>query len=218
MNSLQDLLIPVYHENKVRVGTPDRDGGYVADPSLFTDRLVSVGCQNETTFEEAYLKINPNAKIDIYDGGGRCDLADKNDNVNFILKYITNMNDLTLYTNSVLQMDIEGHELKVLVAKPDLSSVTQLIIEIHLHMAPFYEAWRAALSHLNETHGLIHLHMNNHIRTEMYGVPAVLELTYVRKDCLTTPNQPDTRVYPLEMDHPNKLGDSYDPQLDWWLR
>lgn len=218
MASLQDLLLPVYHENKVRMGTPDRDGGYIVDPSLFTDRLVSVGCKNETEFEEAYLKIRPNAIVDIYDGGGTCDLAEKNDNVNFILKFITKMDDITLYDDCVVQMDIEGYELKVLTGKPDLSSIKQLIIEIHLNYAPYYEAWRAALSHLNETHGLIHLHMNNWVKKELYGVPAVLELTYVRKDCLTTPNEPDTRVYPLEMDVPNRRDDSYDPQLDWWLR
>mgnify|MGYP001204336725 CR=1 FL=1 len=213
---LRDLLIPTYHENKIRIGKPDRDGGYIVDTSLFTNRLVSLGCQNETTFEEAYLDIRPEAKIDIYDGGGKCDLADNNDNVTFIKRFIKTIDDITLYNNCVVQMDIEGHELNLLTKEPDLSYITQLIIEIHMNYAPHYEAWRHALSHLNKSHRLIHLHMNNWCKTAKFGVPDVLELTYLRNDMVSNPVI-DHRPYPLDMDSPNNKNDEYDPVLDWWL-
>lgn len=215
--NLQDLLTPVLHHGKVRMGTPDRDGGYIVDPSLFTDRLVSVGCKNETEFEEEYLKVRPNAQVDIYDGGGECDLADTHDNVKFITKFIKSMDDLTLYDDCVVQMDIEGHELSVLYNRPDLSCISQFILEIHINYTGNYEAWRVALSHLNETHSLIHLHLNNWVKTSRFGVPDVLELTYVRQDLLDNPTI-DNRPYPLDIDSRNCKHDEYDPILDWWIK
>ena len=217
MQTLEDLLIPVYHENKLRLGKDDRDGGYIIEPAFLSHNLVSVGCQNETTFEEQYLKLVPDARVDIYDGGGQCDLADADERVTFIKRYIKTIDDITLYNDCLVQMDIEGHELNLLNKHPDLSPIKQLILEIHMNYAPYYDAWRDALSHLNKTHTLIHLHMNNWCKTAKYGVPDVLELTYLRSDCLDNP-QTETRTYPLEIDTKNCKHEDYDPTLSWWLK
>ena len=215
--SLQDLLIPAYHENKLRLGKEDRDGGYVIIPSFLSHNLVSVGCQNETTFEEQYLRLVPDASVDIYDGGGKCDLADTDERVTFIKRFIRTIDDIKLYNDCFVQMDIEGHELNVLNNNPDLSPIKQLVIEIHMNYAPHFAAWRNALSHLNKTHTLVHLHMNNWCKTETYGVPDVLELTYLRSDCMTDIER-ETRTYPLEIDTRNHRSDDYDPTLSWWLK
>ena len=52
----------------VRLGR-NSDGGYVVPKELFVnDNLISCGIANEISFEEDYLKMNPDAKVFAYDG------------------------------------------------------------------------------------------------------------------------------------------------------
>ena len=52
---LKDLLIPYKITDKIRLGSI-KDGGYVvSSQNLNVNRLVSVGCDNQTSFEKDFL-------------------------------------------------------------------------------------------------------------------------------------------------------------------
>ena len=106
---LKKLLIPYAYRNKIRLG-PNRDGGYVVAGNLIqVERLLSLGCSNQTGFEEDFLKHNKrkNFECKIYDLKGSCDLASKEENVFFIKERVDNLENVIEHKlPTVIQMAI----------------------------------------------------------------------------------------------------------------
>ena len=225
---IKDLLIPRKYDNKIRVGIK-RDGGYVVSPDHFGESLISVGCENKTSFESEYLKNNPESNVIIYDGVGECTLARNDSRVTFNKKYIKTFSDLNVTHPCMIQMDIEGPEVNIF-GNTNLSGiefVEQLVLEFHFHnrYLPNFpqngadEDIEKALTVLDQHFSLIHIHVNNAGYADgwpMYkDLYDPIELTYIKKDnSLPLENSP----FPIEgLDFPNRPG-AFDPKIDWWVK
>jgi hypothetical protein len=110
----------------------------------------------------------------------------------------------------VLKIDIEGAEWGVFSSLPEpaLRAFSQIVVEFHwLHLLDEderYETARKALSKLHADFAPVHLHANNHLDLFVMGgvpVPGVIEVTYVRRDLVTT--EPSRRAFPTPLDEPN---------------
>lgn len=117
-------------------------------------------------------------------------------------------------TNFVLKMDIEGAEWAVL-ARADLSRVTQLVIEFH----DLQDDHSDVIAQLNKQFYLVHVHGNNcHNQPVIYidrvhKLPRYLECTYVRKDLVEV--VPTIQKYPTPLDFKCRK-DAPDVPHDWW--
>ena len=225
---VKELLIPRQYKNKIRIGR-EEDSGYVVSKDHLAKKLISVGCENKTTFESDYLSVNPDAEVIIYDDISGCHLADEDDRVTFHQKYIESFSELNITDPSIIQMDIEGAEVK-LFGETDLSGielVEQLVIEFHFHKRiwPIFpqngtdEQIKKALEVLNKNFTLIHIHVNNCGFADgwpMYkDVYDPIELTFIKKDdSLPVESEP----FPIKgLDFPNRPG-AFDPVIDWWVK
>jgi len=115
----------------------------------------------------------------------------------------------------VLKIDIEGGEWGVFSSLPAsaLQAFSQIAVEFHwLHLLDEderYETARKSLSKLHAHFAPVHVHANNHLGLFVMGgvpVPAVLEVTYVRRDLMAT--EPSRRTFPTPLDEPNHPGHS----------
>ena len=216
---LQDLLIPYKIFDKIRVGGPT-DGGYVVSSQyLKSNRLVSVGCNNQTSFEEHFLKINPNSTIDIYDKNNVCDLATRHPNVNFYNIEINRFEQLNIDPGCIVQMDIEGAEYDVFSNYDgNFRNIQQLVIEFHFKWNGDSSGWENILKRFNENFYLVHIHANNCAPiTDHAPVPDVIECTYINKSYLTHQMQKEDVTYPLQdLDNIN-CSNRDDFVLSWWL-
>lgn len=88
--------------------------------------------------------------------------------------------------NIFLKCDIEGYEIGVLnsIEEDNLNKFTQIVFELHyLTDIDKLDEIIAALSKLNKTHRLVHVHINNCSRATYIGdlmVSDAIEVTYVR--------------------------------------
>lgn len=112
----------------------------------------------------------------------------------------------------VVKMDIEGDELEVIGGTP--ASVWQhvvcLVVELHdLHALETAKRASECLSHLGQTHVLVHLHGNNNrpLVQAACGLayPEVVELTFVHRRFVPDPS-PSTRQLPSDLDRPCQMG------------
>ena len=226
---VKELLIPRKYEHKIRLGKK-QDGGYVVSKNHLPKNLISVGCENQTSFELDYLNLVPDSKIHIFDDVvSSPDLANKDERVSFTKKFVSTFSDLNIDKPCIVQMDIEGAEVR-LFGESDLSGIEmieQLVIEFHFHkrMWPLFpqngpdEKIEKALRVLNQHFTLIHIHINNCGLTDgwpMYkDLYDPIELTYIKKD----DSLPiETEKFPIEgLDFPNRPG-AFDPIIDWWIK
>lgn len=219
MNIRPELLIPFCPPSKVRLGGAF-DGGYAVCPEFVADRLISLGCDNKTHFESAYLSLRPNAKIDIYDPNGKCDLAEQDDRVSFHEKAIQSFDELDMSSPCVVQIDVEGSEKDMILNyNGSFDNVTQLVIEIHfkLKKRPQKKGWNDCLEKLNEHFHLIHIHGNTRSRVDVNApIPNVIECTYINKK-LFVPDSLEPNIFPdCGVDRPNRRNNEQH-QLDWWI-
>ena len=73
-----------------------------------------------------------------------------------------------------------------------------------------YEIKKNVFSKLAETHFLIHAHGNNYAGTQLTNgldIPSVIELSYIRKDCLLNISL-NTQSLPSNYDYPNDDNDN----------
>ena len=225
---VKELLIPRKYEDKIRIGRKE-DSGYVVSKNHLGKNLISVGCENKTSFESDYLNKNPNAKVTIFDNVSECTLAENDERVTFHRKYITSFSELNITEPCMIQMDIEGSEVG-LFGNTDLSGiemVEQVVLEFHFHKRiwPIFpqngkdEDIEKALRVLNDHFTLIHIHVNNAgfadgwpMYKDLYDP---IELTYIKKDDSLPV---ETRSFPIEgLDFPNRPG-AFDPVIDWWIK
>lgn len=212
---------------KKRVGK-DNDGGYIiCELEGGYDAFISGGICNDTSFEEHFLKENPDLKCIAFDGTTQLQSSDRlkilKKNIG-ILDSDTTVNlrkYVTPYSNIFMKIDIEGgeRELFYTLTDEDLLNIKQLVIEIH-------DAREVVIpSRLSRTHWLVHFHMNNccarpretqpaFLNVEGVRTPMVYECTYIRK----IPNEElkrNTRPIPDPLlDQPNDQ-DFHDVRIYW---
>jgi hypothetical protein len=222
---LKEKLTPFRYQEKIRLGK-NSDGGYVVSKNHLGEKLLSLGCENATTFEEHYLSRVKDSTVEIYDGTSNCDLADKDQRVKFHNKNVYSLSEINVDRPCMVQMDIEGSELNFFNADLEkLTLVEQLVLEIHFHEQKYpefpqigtFDKWYDFFSLMNKYFSLIHIHVNDNgiaqKRPNYYGMYDLLELTYIKKDETL---ERETSPFPLEgLDFPNGYG--INPKIDWWL-
>jgi len=222
-HTLKNFLIP-YDTNfkKVRIGS-NLDGGYVIAEMKNFDTLYSYGCDNKLSFETDFYEKY----------GSQCYLYDHTLNMTEnIPKYIKfkkegvshvkcdNMNTLDSHIienghensqNLFLQMDIEGAEYKTLLASNCLTNFSQIVLEFHIRVwennfKVDTKDLKELLEKLNQSFRCIHIHGNNSYVQPWYyknKIPLVFEVTYVRKDLISSYTK-RTIPFPEEgLDFPN---------------
>jgi hypothetical protein len=198
---------------KVRMGTPNDDGGYAVCllPGEY-DALLSGGVANNIQFEEDFLSQYPSTQACFaFDGTVNtfpttrfpiqfvplnCGAETTETSSNFH-EYLQN------YQNAFVKLDIEGHEFRMIPTWIDtyMSRIKQLVLEIHtpveIQKSPDacpglsdikYEDMFRLLEGINKTHTLVHLHGNNGCGIHTYEeciVPNVFECTFIRNDFLS---------------------------------
>jgi hypothetical protein len=222
MHKIENLLVPKYISDKKRFGR-HMDGGYVLYEPLLKNckKLISLGCDNETSFEENILQVYPDIEIEIYDNFSNCDLAQNNNynNVKFYKQYIDKdgFQKIEIPEHTIIKMDIEGSEYDILFNTNHINiNIDQFIIEYHFQDGLDVNKWIHILNLMNNFFNLIHIHGNNNSPQNKYGnVPYVIECTYINKNIIEL-NNIDTNNYPvLGLDYPN-LSYKKDYILDWW--
>jgi hypothetical protein len=113
-------------------------------------------------------------------------------------------------SDMVLKIDIEGAEWRVLadVSEQVLGNFRQIVLEIHdlrrLTDANYRGLFVAALSKLNRSFTLGHVHGNNYARLTIvdgFVCADVIELSYLRSDIAETTSS--CTVYPTQFDYAN---------------
>jgi hypothetical protein len=221
-------------ETKIRVGN-EHDGGYIIIDDIGDyGHLLSAGIGGDIGFERAFVQKN-NILCTAFDGTDdrALELCKDEPRIKFIKKNIgeyesstetTLKTYLDSYNDIFLKMDIEGGEWPFLnsLSHSEMLALKQIVIEFHF---PLSLAHWHLLDKLAQTHYLVHYHANNNcsmlldVRTTdkpHMHIPAVFECTYVRKDCLETPDY-NTEPLPTALDRTNNSNklDLYMNCLPW---
>ena len=112
-------------------------------------------------------------------------------------------------TDMILKVDIEGAEYDVFANLDEaiLKKFRQIVIEFHKLTDPsMKEKITTAVSNLNKTHQLVHIHANNWGHYSLCAgklLPELLECTYVNKDNYQFVD--NTRSFPTILDQPNNI-------------
>jgi hypothetical protein len=216
----QELLEVYNFDKKHRCGI-NRDGGYVlAELDGEYDCYISGGVCNEESFSRDFINKYNILKENSYafDGSVSDFPYHYTENIQFIKKYIGNVNDenntnlsflIEKYNNIFLKMDIEGGEYPWLlqIDENNLNKFKQIVIEFH---GITNNEWNCSyndkikcLEKLNKTHYIVHAHGNNHSHT-VNNIPDVIELTYVNKNYFTSVPELNTTPLPIiNLDFPN---------------
>lgn len=216
---------------KIRFGD-SFDGGYVIADLDDYDALYSYGSNDEIYFENAFHdkykkpsyvydhtidKItNKPSHIHFFKEGVS---HTKEKNMNTIDAHIEN-NGHTNNTNLMAQIDVEGAEWRSLPVCKHIKNFKQLVIEFHLNgnILQYTDDIDRVFQYLNEHFVCIHVHGNNYPINPWLdnNFPRVFEVTYVRKDVVTT-IEPETEPYPIKgLDKPNYKGRP-DLPIDYYL-
>lgn len=183
---------PIY--KKIRVGK-DFDGGYIiCDIGSTYDSFISGGICDDISFEQEFLKQNPNLTCLAYDAQATVESTDprlqiiKKNLGHYASETTSNLSEIfSKNSNIFLKLDIEGGEddLFASLSDHDLTKIKQLVIEFHSahqYIIPM---------RLARTHWLVHLHPNNWCGDDGRGgvtpfgsimVPNTFECTYIRKN------------------------------------
>ena len=215
-------------DNKIRLGV-ESDGGYViGNIDTKYDCYISAGIAGEESFSRDFInKYNMNKFNSFgFDGTINDYPYHYTNDISFIKKNINCFNDnhntnlsflIEKYNNIFLKMDIEGGEFVFLLGTDEsqLSNFKQIVIEIH---GITNDKWGAnlnvklrCLQKLSNTHYLIHAHGNNNGLT-VNGIPEVIELTYLNKNCFII--SPELNTVPLPISNLDFRNTSYANEID----
>ena len=240
---IKSLLIPYEYKYLQRYGG-NYDGGYILSSILLdnTKIIYSYGIGPEEswiTFDRHMIKLHKHVYMydNLQNGFWTSDpyIHFKSEYVNStnIYKHIVD-NNHTEKTNMVLKMDIEGNEFETLLYCPEkiFTHFNQLAIEIHdvvnSHCEPQYLInaynqelrWQnkiELLTLINKYYKLVHIHGNNNSSTVVEGVPDVLELLYIRNDCIFEESLLQESCPRHGLDFPNSPTVA-DIELNWWIK
>ena len=221
IEAVRDLirqLHPLVTEHAlIRMGH-DSDGGYLIPDDL--DGIVacfSPGVSDYATFEASLLKRG----IPCFLADGSVDSAPiKDDMVQFTKKFLgVTTSDLAVTLDDwvdsnkpgdedlVLQMDIEGAEWPVLlnVSRRTLRRFRIIVVELHnlerlMDMHAFVIV-KSTLERLLDDFYVVHNHPNNDggsVRFRSLVIPRMQEMTFIRKDRVTTTRLAQTFPHPLD--------------------
>lgn len=221
---------------KIRIGHQS-DGGYVICDGLPEyDALYSYGSDDNITFEkDFYNHFQKESYVYDHTIDGITDKPDyihffkegvysqKTENMDTIDNHIIK-NGHTECKNLFAQIDIEGYEWVILNKDSKyIDNFSQVILELHFHhdvmrIIQFENVYLDVLKFMNEKFVCVHVHGNNHPIQPWLDLnfPTVIEVTFVRKDLITS-SEPDNQTYPLEgLDNPCAIGRP-DLKLDYWF-
>lgn len=201
----------------VRIGTPDKDGGYVMLNNFYKygiaysfgicddinwDNDIANKGYNIFMYDHTVDKLPFERKEFHFHKNGISGSA--NDKLN-TLEYFIEKNGHKNYNNMLLKMDVEGYEWDFLdtVNINILTQFDQIVIELH-NLLQNNQHKLHLLEKLNQTHQLIHLHGNNCSAVLQIGqnlFPDTVEATYINNKNYTVI---DTQInLPSPFDKPN---------------
>ncbi len=209
----------------IRIG-PKSDGGYVLPDILDQiDYCFSPGVGHTCEFEKQISAKN----IECFLADKNVDSPpDKNFKFSFIKKNLNSYTDTTNITldfwvntctkdnsNLMLQMDIEGSEIDVILNSSikTLKKFKILLIEFHdfnfLKTMFGIRILNNVFDKINKNFTICHIHPNNccgYARFANYKIPKVMEFTFIRNDLIIDKKKTLNKL-PLEIDkknYPNK--------------
>ena len=205
----------------VRIGTPDRDGGYImVDDFENGDIAYSFGISDNIDWDNDMAEKG--YQVFMYDHtinklpfernefhffkNGISSIAQPEKSLN-TLEYYLEQNRHYENKNMILKIDVEGYEWDFLSAvQPEtLNLFDQIIIEFHRMLnCKSGEKNLEFLKKLNETHQLIHLHGNNCGLTMLIGetfLADTVEATYVNREHYNFTES--EIILPIALDKPN---------------
>ena len=209
-------MLEVHHfQDKIRLGCC-ADGGYViCNLEGDYDCYISCGVAGEASFDRDFLRLYNNiGKNNAFAFDGT--IADYpwsfTRDITFVKKNISSLNNnnntnldhlINRYNKIFLSIDIEGGEYPWLLSLTEdkLRKFKQICIEFH---GVNDDSWGTSLGNkmkclkkLNQTHYIMHAHGNNYggIRD---GIPDVLELTYVNKNCFSNVPIRNRQSFPIK--------------------
>lgn len=196
------------------------DGGYVIADINGYDCYISAGVNDEESFTRDFLPWSGLECEHAYafDGTIAGFPYKYTRNIHFVGKNIDVVENekftdlrylIRKYKDIFLKMDIEGGEWRWLaqLSVKELSHFKQIAIEIHSPCDDDFLAdasmKQRVLALLSSTHYLVHVHANNNgtgwgkdrVR---HGLPTILELTYIRRDCVSSPLCLNTVPFPIQ--------------------
>lgn len=222
-----DKLKEVLHIKKVdkysfvRIGTPDKDGGYIMVDNFGKSNIAySFGICDDINWDNDMA--NKGYEIFMYDHtienlpygnpkfhffkSGISGIANQHKLLN-TLEYYIYINEHENCKNMILKMDVEGYEWDFLstVKEKTLKQFDQIVLELHQLLASNNNK-PELLEKLNQTHQLIHIHPNNCSMALQIGehiLADTIEVTYINKDYYKTFDS--EIILPIELDRPNDL-------------
>jgi hypothetical protein len=211
-----DLLQVYYYPNKIRLGR-NQDNGYVVADVTGYDYYISTGPNDEDQISTDFMT---RYGLDEYHGVTLSrELYNYSPKIRMIRKMLNSYEDaentnltylLSQFSNIFLEVDMVVDEFAWLnsVSEANLSKFKQIVIEMDGLLVEGgtvpYEEKINCLRKLNNTHYLIHAHGNNNRPFSDAGIPQVLELTYLNKNCFVTPPEINLEPLPIPgLDFPN---------------
>lgn len=205
--------------NLIRIGSLT-DGGYLLpDDFKGIKYCYSPGVSDNSSFEEdLYKKYEIESFL--------CDNTiekpnSKSKGLSFIKKHLTiedSINTIKLKSwlesfksdnEMIMQMDIEGHEYKIILDTEQdiLEKFRIIIIEFHSFEEIFtyggFKLIEFCFEKLLRTHSIVHIHPNNIVKPFKYKnieIPAGLEITFLRNDRIKTKTY--SKSFPHKFDKP----------------
>jgi hypothetical protein len=222
LQSLLDKLQPVSCDKElIRLGAIG-DGGYlVPDDLTGIEACFSPGVGFDSVFE----KDCADRGMKVFLADGSLDKpAQSHELFVFTKKHIgirTNDNCMNIddwvksslpdsQDDLLLQMDIEGSEYEVLLVASDdlLKRFRIIVVEFHslneLWSKPFFKMASQVFEKLLQTHTCVHNHPNNcsdSVKFEDIELPMVTELTFLRKDRISSSSFVKIFPHPLDVDN-----------------
>jgi hypothetical protein len=227
---LQELKPYSLPYRMVRVGNPNRDGGYGLYEKFTRecDSVYSFGVgelAEQVEFDRQMASIGK--KVYMYDysvDGPKV----QHENFLFHKEFVSSKNAYEFLKinndldkkNLLGQFDIEGAEYEMLmnVDKDFYNHFSQLSIEFHFLSKPDEEKLEC-FRLLNSMYYIYHIHANNHTKVtdESGQLPEVLEISFLRKDMVKN-IEPYLDKNPRPILGIDKPCCSWEPEifLDWW--
>ena len=205
----------------IRIG-PDTDGGYVLPDILDEiEYCYSPGVGHTSEFEKQISQKNIKCFLADYNVEKPADSSFK---FNFLKKNLNSFTDeknITLdewvktntkdNSNLLLQMDIEGSEIDVILNASIDTLLKFKILLIEFHDFDFLKTMfgirilNNVFDKLNKNFTVCHIHPNNccgYTRFSNYKVPKVMEFTFIRNDLIIKKNKIVNNL-PLKIDKKN---------------